>query len=379
MRIGVLRSFLLVAAATAFMPVGAAAAGPPIDLADLRIKYGYGPAMAGRGFWMGSPTGGEWRVTDGRLGEDRRLTLDVEVRPPAISVPLDSAEPKVVPCGEGEIRFVPLVAPEPSASRSPERGGGGERMGPAPQAPGAWAERWRSRLARHQEASARRVFVSPSSFAKGSERALEVAMEAAREASEARGGAVPAPALADGRGKARAVGTVAHAVLERLDFASAAPEAQLGGLVTGALRDLASEGTQMREEVRSEVLPMLRRFLASGAFAELRRAKVLARELACIFPWEMGPDAPQGGYRAANGGTIDLVCELDGRLLVVDYKTDRVDASQAEGKAEEYRAQGEMYARAVSLATGRHVDAFRALFVRPCVAWDVEVPGARGG
>jgi hypothetical protein len=90
MRIGVLRSFLLVAAATAFMPVGAVAAGPPIDLADLRIKYGYGPAMAGRGFWMGSPTGGEWRVTDGRLGEDPRLTLDVEVRPPAISVPLDA-------------------------------------------------------------------------------------------------------------------------------------------------------------------------------------------------------------------------------------------------------------------------------------------------
>jgi hypothetical protein len=63
-------------------------AGPPIDLPVLPIDYAGAPPVDGRGFWVGQLKGGEWRVTGGRLGRDDRLTLDVEILPPAISVPL---------------------------------------------------------------------------------------------------------------------------------------------------------------------------------------------------------------------------------------------------------------------------------------------------
>ena len=64
-------------------------AGPPIDLPRLDIDYEYEPPLDGHGYWVGDPEGGEWRVVGGGLGRDDRLTLDLEVRPPAISVPLE--------------------------------------------------------------------------------------------------------------------------------------------------------------------------------------------------------------------------------------------------------------------------------------------------
>jgi hypothetical protein len=91
MRIGVLRSLVPVMLAAASIAVGGGpvSAGPPIDLKTLPIRYDYGPPLDGRGFWASGSLGGEWRVTGSRLGPDRRLTLDLEIRPAAISVPLE--------------------------------------------------------------------------------------------------------------------------------------------------------------------------------------------------------------------------------------------------------------------------------------------------
>jgi hypothetical protein len=67
-------------------PVSAA---PPIDLPRLDIDYEYAPPLDGRGYWVGDPEGGEWHVVGGGLDRDDRLTLEVVIRPPAISVPLE--------------------------------------------------------------------------------------------------------------------------------------------------------------------------------------------------------------------------------------------------------------------------------------------------
>ncbi len=67
-----------------------AIAGPSIDLLRLRIDYGYAPPLDSHGYWVGEPQGGEWRVVGSRFNPGGRLTLDVEVRPPTISVPLES-------------------------------------------------------------------------------------------------------------------------------------------------------------------------------------------------------------------------------------------------------------------------------------------------
>jgi ATP-dependent helicase/nuclease subunit A len=48
-------------------------------------------------------------------------------------------------------------------------------------------------------------------------------------------------------------------------------------------------------------------------------------------------------------GFVDLAFEADGEMIVVDFKTDR----ELEGSLEVYRRQVEIYARAISAATGR--------------------------
>ena len=65
-------------------------AGPAIDLPRLDIAYEYAPPLDGHGHLGGrTPHGGRWRVVGGGLGDDDRLTLELEIRPPAISVPLE--------------------------------------------------------------------------------------------------------------------------------------------------------------------------------------------------------------------------------------------------------------------------------------------------
>jgi hypothetical protein len=83
-------SALGLAVLIATLLIGPASAGPPIDLPRLPIGYDYGPPLDARGYWVGDVNGGEWQVTGGGLGPDDRLTLDMEVRPPPISIPLDA-------------------------------------------------------------------------------------------------------------------------------------------------------------------------------------------------------------------------------------------------------------------------------------------------
>jgi ATP-dependent helicase/nuclease subunit A len=284
----------------------------------------------------------------------------------AVALPLDSEEPAVVACGAGAIHFSPLDAPEPAGGRA--AAAKREKL-PAEQVE-AWAGRWAKRGERFEEAKARRVLVSPSSFAAGEGAAARAAACETHEATGAPEGGGSRP----GRNRAAVVGTAVHAVLERLAWASGDPRSALDGLIGREMELLPAELKGSGGEIADELAAVLARFVDSDVFADLRRARVLARELACILPWEVDSLEAAGECRAAAEGVIDLVCELDGRLLVADYKTDRVEGSRAREHAERYRTQGEMYARAVTLATGRRVDGFRVIFVRPCVAVEIDVP-----
>lgn len=90
MRHAVPRSLVLVAIVLALaIPATPVDAGPAIDLPRLDIQYEYDPPLNSHGYWVGDPEGGEWRVVGGELGRDDRLTLEVEIRPPSITVPLE--------------------------------------------------------------------------------------------------------------------------------------------------------------------------------------------------------------------------------------------------------------------------------------------------
>jgi ATP-dependent helicase/nuclease subunit A len=63
-------------------------------------------------------------------------------------------------------------------------------------------------------------------------------------------------------------------------------------------------------------------------------------------------------------GFVDLLYELpDGRLVVVDYKTDAVRGAGIDARMEQYRLQGGVYALMVEKVTRRDVARVEFLFV----------------
>jgi ATP-dependent helicase/nuclease subunit A len=67
-------------------------------------------------------------------------------------------------------------------------------------------------------------------------------------------------------------------------------------------------------------------------------------------------------------GVIDLICQLDGRIWIADYKTDAVPAEAVQTRAEAYRRQAEIYKMAVQQSLGISSAVFQFIFLRPGVA-----------
>ena len=61
-------------------------------------------------------------------------------------------------------------------------------------------------------------------------------------------------------------------------------------------------------------------------------------------------------------GTVDLVFEEDGQLVVVDYKTDRIAPEQALAQAAHHAPQLQLYGRGLTQATGLRVKERLVLF-----------------
>ena len=71
-------------------------------------------------------------------------------------------------------------------------------------------------------------------------------------------------------------------------------------------------------------------------------------------------------------GQIDLLFEEDGRRILVDYKTDRVDGRELEARARSYEPQIRLYAAALA-AAGRPVDEAFLFFLREAEACAVDI------
>ncbi|MBV8881028.1 MAG: UvrD-helicase domain-containing protein [Planctomycetaceae bacterium] len=109
--------------------------------------------------------------------------------------------------------------------------------------------------------------------------------------------------------RASEIGTICHAVLERLDFSE----------------PRVPEGTD------PEAAEILRKFFKSAPFRELARAEILARELPFVLP--RGEQIVQG--------VIDVVYRSGGKTYVADYKTDTLL------EPEKYGLIREVYSEAV--------------------------------
>ena len=140
--------------------------------------------------------------------------------------------------------------------------------------------------------------------------------------------------------EARLRGTIVHRLLESLDFARGAAPSE--GDVAKVAREL---GVRVAPHEREELVALLRTALDTDLAARLAASRGARREYP--FAFSLGPD---GHDEPLITGVIDiLVREPDGRLLVVDYKSDRVGSEEdLEAVLErEYSIQRLVYALAV--------------------------------
>jgi ATP-dependent helicase/nuclease subunit A len=144
--------------------------------------------------------------------------------------------------------------------------------------------------------------------------------------------------VAVGSLEARVRGTIVHRLLEPLDFArGGAPSEEDVAILAREL------GVRIELHEREELATLLRRALDSGFAARLATTSRRARR-EYPFAFSLGPD------ELLVTGVIDiLVPEPDGGVLVVDYKSDRIDGEEdlAALVQREYAIQRLVYALAV--------------------------------
>lgn len=152
-----------------------------------------------------------------------------------------------------------------------------------------------------------------------------------------------------------AVGRAVHAVLQTVDLATGE------GLDELARAQAAAEGVASR---RADVV----RLAQAGLATKMARAAAAGRH------WrELWVAAPVGGRLVE--GYIDLLYEGPDGLVVVDWKTDRIDGDDdTAALLARYRLQGAGYAAAVEAVTGQPVARVVFGFLRPEGAVEAELP-----
>ena len=156
-------------------------------------------------------------------------------------------------------------------------------------------------------------------------------------------------------------GTATHVFLQFCDWNSVCSggiEAECGrmvrnGFMTAAMAELIS-------------VPMLRSFFGSRLFSELRQARKVWRELrfnvllpACDFTEDAERKRLLADEKLLVQGIIDcLYITSDGKLRLLDYKTDRIPRGNhaAEFLRKRYKDQLESYKKAAAVITGMPLD-----------------------
>ncbi len=111
---------------------------------------------------------------------------------------------------------------------------------------------------------------------------------------------------------------------------------------------------QDAEFAKAEVLKILSDFIDSEAYKELQGAQILGREVPILLNWS----------GQIMRGTIDIIYRIDNRLIIADYKTDRVTPSDVAQRAEKYHQQKEVYVEAVKRCLKIDNPEFKLIFLR---------------
>lgn len=152
-------------------------------------------------------------------------------------------------------------------------------------------------------------------------------------------------------------GSLMHFVLQHIDF---------NGEVSGTGIRKQIEGmvaVQLLTEVQAQNVDSQKiyKFMQSALGKRMLEARELYREVPFTMEVECAevfgdiPAEGNGGEAIVLQGIIDCYFEEEGKLILVDYKTDYVPGGELEQIKEKYRIQLEYYSRALTQITGREV------------------------
>jgi ATP-dependent helicase/nuclease subunit A len=203
------------------------------------------------------------------------------------------------------------------------------------------ASRWHQRTSAWTEARMTPVHVTPTALIESTKSAQGYRLDRVGSADLGRLG-----------------GYIAHRILERWDFA--VDPSGFRDQIALAIRTCLTDEQQRTASTLSESLhDLFSIFGRSEIYGKLRSATILGREVPFAMPWEKGQ---------VMEGVIDLICQLDGRIWIADYKTDAVPAEAVQTRAEVYRPQAEIYKMAVQQSLGISSAVFQFIFLGPGVA-----------
>ena len=169
----------------------------------------------------------------------------------------------------------------------------------------------------------------------------------------------PAPAPVGGL-DARLRGTLVHELLEHVDFSRPAVPGE-----AAVAERIASYGVPSRDEDVADLRAMVDGFLASGLADRVRRARSVRKELPFAFP--LAPEGGASGESILVNGVLDLYAlEDDGGVMVVDYKSDRLDGADPAAFCDEhYGTQRIVYALAALKAGAPRVEVVHSFLELP--------------
>jgi ATP-dependent exoDNAse (exonuclease V) beta subunit len=157
-----------------------------------------------------------------------------------------------------------------------------------------------------------------------------------------------------------AVGRLCHKVLERWDYEHGVA-AQLDEAIASAWKSMSIDDAGIDDtEIIGEARDILDGFINCEIAKELGQSEILGREL----PFTYARDGQ------IVRGTIDLLCRRDGKLFVMDYKTDKDALEDLPKKGKIYGPQMQRYAEAVANALGIKAVRYSLIFLRLATALD---------
>ena len=143
------------------------------------------------------------------------------------------------------------------------------------------------------------------------------------------------------------VGTAIHALIEQIDNVESANRVLRADGVSAALAK-AYGGDPVSNSAQARAILLAERFRSGSLLQRLCRMEILGREVPILL--DGGSDGPVAGWV----GALDLLYRnpATGQVVVADFKTDAVDATDLSFAARAHQEQGRIYVETVRRAMG---------------------------